>query len=203
VTHALALKHVTSSLWLYHIPLVGLAGLNYLGWLGHRVRLQTLILHRWLRVLPSYKFALQPPLRKQKNICPCPALLWCALPPLAGKPHPSLLFALAAPRLGYWNFSVYLVALASSKAVFRGRHPACRHVHSLCGEVKPIVNGLKIISTVSRKIYTTCFSPSKSDSNVKTCCSASSSVSCFQTEQAGGRGSLKKKKKKSLTNNFF
>lgn len=121
----------------------------------------------------------------------------CALPPLAGVPHPSLLLALAAPHFGYWDFSVYLAALVSSKAVFGEHYPACCHVHSLCGEVKPIVNGLKIILTVSRRIYTTCFSPSKSDCSVKTCCSASSSVSCFQTEQAEGRGEFKEKKKKS------
>lgn len=146
--------------------------------------------------MPSYKFALNPP-RKQKNVCLGPALLCFAhyaLPPLAGGPHPSLLLALTAPHFGYWDSSVYLAALARSKAVFGECHPAPCYIHSLCGEVKPIVNGLKIISTVSRRIYTTCFSPSKSDCSVKTCCSASSSVSCFQTEQAGGRGELKEKK---------
>lgn len=118
----------------------------------------------------------------------CSVLHTVACPPLPGGPHPSLLPALAAPHLGYCNFSIYLVALASSKAVLGECHPTCCHVHSLCGEVKPIVNGLKIISTVSRRIYTTCFFPSKSDCSVKTCCTASSNVSCFQTEQARGRG---------------
>lgn len=145
------------------------------------------------------KSLLCTPQHKQKNVCPDPALhyfAYCDLSPFAGGPHPSSPLALAAPRFGHWGCSAYLAALVSSKVVFGECRPTCWHLHSLHGEVKSIVNRLKIISTVSRRIYTTCFSPSKSDCSVKTCCSDSSSVRCFQTQQAGGGGSLKKKEKK-------
>lgn len=62
------------------------------------------------------------------------------------------------------------------------------HVNSQCGKFKSIASGLKIISTVSRRIYTTCFSPLKSDCSAKTYCSASSRASCFQTGKERQRG---------------
>lgn len=143
------------------------------------------------------------PQRKQTKCLPMSSALLsfarCALPLLAGELHPSLLLALAAPHFGYWAFSVYLATLKSSKAASGERHPL--PVTSIHCAVKSNPLWTEIISTVSRRISTTCFSPSKSDCSVKTCCSASSSISCFQTERAGG--SREFKGKKSPIKNFF
>lgn len=88
MTHALALKHIiTSTLRIYHISLVRLAGLNYLGWKRDEVRPQIHLLHRWPRVCkkfcPATSLLCTPHISK-KNVCPGPALLCfahCGLPP--------------------------------------------------------------------------------------------------------------------------
>lgn len=78
--------------------------------------------------------------------------------------------------------------------VFGQHHPSHCHVRSQCGEVKLIVNGLKVISAVSRRIYTTCFFPLKSGCRVKTAVQPVAALALFKQCKMGERGSLKKNK---------
>lgn len=133
---------------------------------------------------------------KQKNVCPCPArrsvLYTVPCLPLQGDhihhccllwQHPTLNTGVSVSTLPHWRAVKQRLENATPLAV--------TFIHRA---VKSNPLWTEIISTVSRRISTTCLSPSKSDCSVKTCCSASSSISCFQTERAGGSGGFKGKK---------